>query len=68
MKLSFFRGAWPLAAICCLGLLGLLVAATIVLALIPIYLPGKQTAASTTSSSDTISFFLKIKEYFSLIL
>jgi len=39
----------PLAAICCLGLILLLIAATIVLALIPIYLPRKDVNAGTTN-------------------
>ncbi|CAF1629489.1 unnamed protein product, partial [Didymodactylos carnosus] len=33
--------AVPLIALCCLGILGLLLAATIVLALIPVYLPNR---------------------------
>jgi len=39
----------PLAAICCLGLILFLIAATIVLALIPIYLPRKDANAGTTN-------------------
>ncbi|CAF1596975.1 unnamed protein product, partial [Didymodactylos carnosus] len=31
----------PLIALCCLGILGLLLVATIVLALIPVYLPKR---------------------------
>jgi hypothetical protein len=42
---------WPLAAICCFGLLGLLIAGTIVLALIPIYLPSKQVIPVNNNSN-----------------
>ncbi|CAF1570806.1 unnamed protein product, partial [Didymodactylos carnosus] len=33
----------PLIALCCLGILGLLLVATVVLALIPVYLPNGGT-------------------------
>jgi hypothetical protein len=36
-----------LAAICCLGLVGFLIASTIVLALIPVYLPRKYVPVVT---------------------
>jgi hypothetical protein len=54
----FFRGIWSLAAICCLGILGFLIAATIVLALIPVYLPRKQAtlAHNTLNGSMTLLF------------
>ena len=35
------RAAWPLAAVCCLGIILFLICAAIVLALIPLYLPTK---------------------------
>ncbi|CAF1522766.1 unnamed protein product, partial [Rotaria magnacalcarata] len=41
---------WPLVALCCLGIVGLLIAGTIVLALIPIYLPQKAAAAVSSAS------------------
>jgi hypothetical protein len=47
----------PLAAICCLGILCLLIAGTIVLALIPIYLPTRQINTVTNNSNGTISIF-----------
>lgn len=40
------RNMWPLASIVCFGCLGFLVAATIVLALIPLYLPTKDVVPS----------------------
>jgi len=46
----------PLAAICCLGLILFLIAATIVLALIPIYLPRKDV--STDGTTNPFSFTL----------
>jgi len=46
-----FRYAWPLAGICCLGLIGFLIAATIVLALIPLYLPNKQVTVNNIRKS-----------------
>jgi hypothetical protein len=49
-KIPFVRNAWPIAAICCLGILGFLIAITIVLALIPIYLPSKSVIAANTTS------------------
>ncbi|CAF1350297.1 unnamed protein product, partial [Didymodactylos carnosus] len=36
--------AVPLIALCCFGILGLLLVATIVLALIPVYLPKRTVA------------------------
>jgi hypothetical protein len=54
----FFRGVWSLAAICCLGILGFLIAATIVLALIPVYLPRKQaTLAHNTLNGSMTRLF-----------
>lgn len=47
---SGIGGIAPLLGICCLALIGLLVAATIVLALIPVYLPRRRGAASTTTA------------------
>jgi hypothetical protein len=52
-----------LAAICCLGILGFLIAATIVLALIPVYLPTKEVTAAQTSTNSMISYCFKVKEY-----
>ncbi|CAF5139590.1 unnamed protein product, partial [Rotaria magnacalcarata] len=49
---------WPLVALCCLGIVGLLIAGTIVLALIPIYLPQK-AAAAVSSASPNDNFFLQ---------
>jgi hypothetical protein len=46
--------AGPLLAICCLATILFLIAATIVLALIPIYLPTKSATAGTTQN-----YFLK---------
>ena len=37
-----YRSVLPLLGICCLGIVGLLVAITIVLALIPLYIPTKR--------------------------
>ncbi|CAF1320790.1 unnamed protein product, partial [Didymodactylos carnosus] len=45
---SGVAGIAPLLGICCLALIGLLIAATIVLALIPVYLPKRHGASSTT--------------------
>ncbi len=39
------RGAFPLVAICCLGLILFAIAATIVLALIPVYLKTRDGPA-----------------------
>jgi uncharacterized protein YqhQ len=63
---DLFRNAWPLAAICCLGLLGFLIVAVIILALIPIYLPN---TATTTSNNNGMKrfFFSSMKEYLSLL-
>ena len=43
--------ALPIAAICCLGLIGFLIATTIVLALIPLYLPNKQVTVNNIRTS-----------------
>jgi hypothetical protein len=59
-EISLFRGAWPLAAICCLGILALLIVSTIVLALIPIYLPSKKVA-TTNSTTSLFNFCFEIK-------
>jgi hypothetical protein len=57
---------WPLAAICCLGLIGFLIAATIVLALIPLYLPQKSATAPTVVNGRICCFAFGIKEFFFL--
>ncbi len=44
--------ALPIAAICCLGIILLAIAATIVLALIPVYLSRKNATCSRTSMQD----------------
>jgi len=41
-----FRRAWPIAGLCCFGLIGFLIATTIVLALIPLYIPNKQVTVN----------------------
>ncbi|CAF1186268.1 unnamed protein product, partial [Didymodactylos carnosus] len=48
--------AVPLIAVCCLGILGLLLAATIILALIPVYLPKRGGGRVAVQSSS--QFFL----------
>ena len=48
----FYRNMWPLAAICCLGLVGFLIAATIVLALIPVYLPSKDVTVKNNNNNN----------------
>jgi hypothetical protein len=45
----YSRSLWPLAAICCLGIILFLIAATIVLALIPLYLSTKQIAINNNN-------------------
>lgn len=45
----FYRNIWPLAAICCLGLVAFLIAVTIVLALIPVYLPTKDLTINSNT-------------------
>jgi hypothetical protein len=57
---------WPLAAICCLGLIGFLIAATIVLALIPLYLPQKGTTATAVANGRICCFAFGIKKFFFL--
>ncbi|CAM4833497.1 unnamed protein product [Rotaria magnacalcarata] len=52
------KAVWPLAALCCLGIVGILIAGTIILALIPIYLPQK-TAAAVSLTSPNDNFFLQ---------
>ncbi|CAF1580326.1 unnamed protein product [Didymodactylos carnosus] len=44
IKNRSWLSAVPLIALCCLGILGLLLAATIVLVLIPVYLPKRTVA------------------------
>ncbi|CAF4516319.1 unnamed protein product [Didymodactylos carnosus] len=44
--------AVPLIALCCLGILGLLLAATIALALIPVYLPKRTVAVEANQSKE----------------
>ena len=51
-----------MAALCCLGIVGLLIAGTIVLALIPIYLPTKQVTVVNSSSNGTISIFFELEK------
>ncbi|CAF0915228.1 unnamed protein product, partial [Didymodactylos carnosus] len=55
------NAVWPLLAICCLALVGLVVAAIIVLALIPVYLPkrgeninGRETQLGLANGSLTV--------------
>lgn len=57
-SLLFSRNAWPLAAICCLGLLGFLIATTIVLALIPVYLPAKQATLNNQVLGNSKDFLI----------
>jgi hypothetical protein len=45
----------PLLAICCLGIILFLIAATIVLALIPLYIPKKTLTPGGTSSSNSFT-------------
>jgi len=47
---SGIAGIAPLLGICCLALIGLLIAATIVLALIPVYLPKRHGSSSSTTA------------------
>jgi hypothetical protein len=56
IKLSFYRSLLPFAALCCLGILGFLIAATIVLALIPVYLPTKDVQTSSTTTNGKFVF------------
>ncbi|CAF1108208.1 unnamed protein product [Adineta steineri] len=51
--------AWPLAAICCLGLLLFTIAAAIVIALIPVYLPTKNASASQNVFTSNAPFYLQ---------
>ncbi|CAF1184587.1 unnamed protein product [Adineta steineri] len=51
--------AWPLAAICCLGLLLFTIAAAIVIALIPVYLPTKNASASQNVLTSNTPFYLQ---------
>jgi hypothetical protein len=44
--------ALPIAAICCLGIILLAIASTIVLALIPVYLTRKNATCSKTGMQD----------------
>ena len=46
-----FRNKWFLLGICCLGLIGFLVAVTIILALIPLYLPTKKMQPNNITAS-----------------
>lgn len=42
-------GIWPFAGICCLGLVGFLIAATIILSLIPLYVEKKEDMGQGTA-------------------
>ena len=54
-----FRNKWFLLGISCLGLIGFLVAVTIILALIPLYLPTKNMQPNNiTASSKSIIIFM----------
>jgi len=57
---------WPLAAICCLGLILFLIAGTIILALIPLYLPHKDATAVAVPNGRICCFSFRIKELFFL--
>ena len=48
-------GAAPLAAICCLALILLAIASTIVLALIPIYIPQRGSPATRYRNQEILS-------------
>jgi len=50
-----------LAAIFCLGLIGFLIAATIVLALIPVYLPQKGVTTAAVPNGRICCYFFRIK-------
>ena len=65
--LSFSRGAWPFAAICCFLILGLLIAGTIVLALIPLYLPKKQATLAIDNSNGKINIYFNSKKIFPFV-
>jgi hypothetical protein len=52
-----FRNAWPLAAVCCFGILGFLIAGTIVLALIPLYLSTKTVAPVANTNGEICSLY-----------
>ncbi|CAF1149491.1 unnamed protein product, partial [Adineta ricciae] len=54
------RAAWPLAAVCCLGLILFLICAAIVLALIPLYLPTKNLTPSVDDNKSTSPFYLQL--------
>jgi hypothetical protein len=47
----------PILAICCLGIILFLIAATIVLALIPLYIPKKTLTPGTVNIYKAIGFF-----------
>jgi hypothetical protein len=53
------RAAWPLAAICCLGLILFLICATIVLALIPVYLSARGVARAVDDDRCRTNFIRK---------
>jgi hypothetical protein len=44
----------PFAGLCCLGIIGFLIAATIVLALIPIYLPRRNVSPGSAIGGSKI--------------
>ncbi|CAF1552876.1 unnamed protein product, partial [Adineta ricciae] len=52
--------AWPLAAVCCLGLILFLICAAIVLALIPLYLPTKNLTPLVDDNKSTDPFYLQL--------
>ena len=66
----FSRGAWPFAAICCFrNILGLLIAGTIVLALVPLlsHVPKKQATLAIDNSNGKINIYFNSKKIFPFV-